>query len=168
MLEHLDGLSHRHPRDDKVCQRAVGFAVLRKRYLVEHAIQDVYVGLTEEPLEMAHHRCLVYGVALAVAIQPQRKRLPLLAAFLPQFVHCVNARLMRERERGIDPVHMEEIFKAGYTTKSDHAGLGLHEAVNAMREMEGDLAVRSKGSDKGTTVTLIMPEDCNKTGDNAK
>lgn len=65
--------------------------------------------------------------------------------------------VIRDTGTGIDTQHLEDIFKAGFSTKSGRSGLGLHEAVNAMREMEGDLNIRSAGLGKGTTVILIIP-----------
>ncbi len=58
---------------------------------------------------------------------------------------------------GIEPEHLERVFTAGWTTKTDRHGFGLHESVNAMREMSGEFLIESPGKNRGTKVTLLLP-----------
>ncbi|CAM2005817.1 ligand-binding sensor domain-containing protein [Acanthopleuribacter pedis] len=58
---------------------------------------------------------------------------------------------------GIEQENLERVFTAGWTTKTDRHGFGLHESVNAMREMHGELTIESPGKNRGTKVTLILP-----------
>lgn len=58
---------------------------------------------------------------------------------------------------GIEPENLGRVFTAGWSTKTDRHGFGLHESVNAMREMHGELTIESPGKNKGTKVTLLLP-----------
>jgi signal transduction histidine kinase len=58
---------------------------------------------------------------------------------------------------GIAPENLARIFGHGFTTKQDGHGFGLHSAVNAAREMGGDLSVASEGVGRGATFTLEIP-----------
>lgn len=76
-------------------------------------------------------------------------------------VRCVNAGhaalVVTDNGPGIAPEHLAKIFQHGFTTKKDGHGFGLHSAVLAAREMEGDLAVASEGIGRGATFTLTLP-----------
>ncbi|CAM2069482.1 Histidine kinase domain-containing protein [Sulfidibacter corallicola] len=60
---------------------------------------------------------------------------------------------------GIDPDHLDRVFNAGWTTKTERHGFGLHESVNAMREMGGELIIQSPGKNMGTKVIVTLPKD---------
>ena len=58
---------------------------------------------------------------------------------------------------GILPENLARVFNHGFTTKKTGHGFGLHNAVNAAREMGGDLKVHSAGPGQGATFTLELP-----------
>ncbi len=58
---------------------------------------------------------------------------------------------------GIDGAMMERIFQPGFTTHQGNQGLGLHYAINAAREMGGDLRVQSDGAGRGARFRLVLP-----------
>ncbi len=58
---------------------------------------------------------------------------------------------------GIDPQHVEEIFRSGFTTKTTGSGYGLHNSANLARELGGSLSVHSEGLGHGATFTLEIP-----------
>ena len=61
---------------------------------------------------------------------------------------------------GIDPSRFRSVFNAGYTTKRDGTGLGLHSAANFVIGSGGSIQPLSDGIGHGTTmrVTLRLPE----------
>jgi signal transduction histidine kinase len=65
--------------------------------------------------------------------------------------------IVRDNGIGIPPQNMKLIFSHGFTTRPNGHGFGLHSAVNAAREMDGELSVASDGTGKGATFTLEMP-----------
>ena len=58
---------------------------------------------------------------------------------------------------GIDPEHMERLFKFGFTTKDDGHGFGLHSSHLAATDAGGSLRVESEGPGRGATFTLALP-----------
>ena len=60
---------------------------------------------------------------------------------------------------GIDPSRLRSVFNAGYTTKRNGSGLGLHSAANAVIGSGGTIQPLSDGIGHGTTmrVTLRLP-----------
>ncbi len=58
---------------------------------------------------------------------------------------------------GIAPEHLARVFQHGFTTKKNGHGFGLHSAVLAAREMNGDLSARSEGPGHGAEFTLTLP-----------
>ena len=57
---------------------------------------------------------------------------------------------------GMSNEELEKAFTAGYSQWDGHSGLGLHEAVNAMRETGNDLMIESTGRGEGAAVTLLL------------
>ena len=57
---------------------------------------------------------------------------------------------------GIDPANLQQVHAAGYTTKSDGSGLGLHSVANFVREMGGLLQPLSTGIGAGTTMRVLL------------
>ncbi len=62
---------------------------------------------------------------------------------------------------GIDPSHFRSVFNAGYTTKTDGSGLGLHSAANFVIGSGGTIRPLSDGIGHGATlrVTLRLAEE---------
>ncbi|MEQ1858305.1 MAG: PAS domain S-box protein [Chthoniobacteraceae bacterium] len=58
---------------------------------------------------------------------------------------------------GISPENLTRIFAAGFTTKRNGHGFGLHSSALAARGMGGALRVESEGTGRGTTFTLELP-----------
>ncbi len=61
---------------------------------------------------------------------------------------------------GIEPSRLRSVFSAGYTTKKNRTGLGLHSAANFVIGSGGSIQPLSAGIGHGTTmrVTLRLPE----------
>ncbi len=70
---------------------------------------------------------------------------------------------VRDSGIGIDPKHRAKLFKpfvmidGSHTRPYEGTGLGLAISQNFMRLMQGDIALRSDGIGKGTTVTIVVP-----------
>ncbi len=65
---------------------------------------------------------------------------------------------------GIEPDHLEALFKRGFSTKQGSSGLGLHWSANAMVAMGGRLYAESDGPGKGATFHLLLPPARTETG----
>lgn len=57
---------------------------------------------------------------------------------------------------GIDPVHLKEIFRAGFSGSGNSSGLGLAVCMQIVRQHDGDIRV-SSSPDAGTTFMVEMP-----------
>ncbi|NUM36536.1 MAG: ATP-binding protein [Candidatus Brocadiae bacterium] len=55
---------------------------------------------------------------------------------------------------GISKENIPNVFKAGFTTKKDGHGLGLHSFVNFLNEHNGAISVVSEGENRGTKIIL--------------
>lgn len=58
---------------------------------------------------------------------------------------------------GIDSESLKNVFRFGYTTKSNGNGFGLHSAAIAMSEIGGSISVASEGAGQGATFTVTVP-----------
>ena len=58
---------------------------------------------------------------------------------------------------GITSETMPNIFRFGFTNKTNGNGFGLHSAAIAMGEMGGTIRVESPGQDGGATFTITLP-----------
>ncbi|EDY85061.1 ATPase, histidine kinase-, DNA gyrase B-, and HSP90-like domain protein [Verrucomicrobiia bacterium DG1235] len=58
---------------------------------------------------------------------------------------------------GISDEHTQKIFTHGFTTKQEGHGFGMHSSANSAKVLGGDLQIESKGTNKGATVTLVLP-----------
>ena len=58
---------------------------------------------------------------------------------------------------GIDPDNLARIFAAGFSTRPDGHGFGLHTSALAAQEMGGRLTCHSDGPGKGACFTLELP-----------
>ncbi len=62
---------------------------------------------------------------------------------------------------GIDPGRLRSIFAAGYTTKKDGNGLGLHSAANFVIGMGGRISPFSDGVGRGTIMRVTLRRSTN-------
>ena len=58
---------------------------------------------------------------------------------------------------GIPPENLTRIFQAGFTTRKNGNGFGLHSGALAAQEMGGSLVAHSNGVGKGATFVLELP-----------
>ncbi len=58
---------------------------------------------------------------------------------------------------GIEPQHIDKIFRYGFTTKEHGHGFGLHSAALAATELQGALTAQSQGPGHGATFSLRLP-----------
>jgi C4-dicarboxylate-specific signal transduction histidine kinase len=58
---------------------------------------------------------------------------------------------------GIRDEHLKNIFRFGFTTKTDGNGFGLHSAAIAMNDMGGAIRATSDGWGSGATFQLTLP-----------
>ena len=65
--------------------------------------------------------------------------------------------IVRDNGIGIDPGHLVKIFNAGFTTKKQGHGFGLHSGANAAKEIGGSLTAQSEGAGLGATFILELP-----------
>jgi signal transduction histidine kinase len=64
---------------------------------------------------------------------------------------------VRDTGIGIAPEMLERIFSAGFTSKPNGHGYGLHSSALAARQLGGALVVTSDGESRGATFTLTVP-----------
>ncbi len=64
---------------------------------------------------------------------------------------------VRDDGLGISREHLPQLFRHGFTTKSDGHGFGLHSCANAATEMGGSIRVHSDGPGRGASFTLELP-----------
>jgi len=65
---------------------------------------------------------------------------------------------VQDQGPGISPEHLPKMFVPFFTTKENGTGLGLAACKKIMRDLGGDIQVKSKWG-QGATFTLIVPRD---------
>ena len=60
---------------------------------------------------------------------------------------------------GLEQKDLEAIFRAGYTTKPEGTGLGLHSAANFVAGIGGRIQPSSRGTGTGATMRVMLPLD---------
>ena len=63
---------------------------------------------------------------------------------------------VRDNGIGIDPSRFSSVFNAGYTTKKDGTGLGLHSAANFVIASGGSIRPMSDGIGQGATLRVML------------
>ena len=58
---------------------------------------------------------------------------------------------------GIDPENISKVFAAGFTTKAQGNGLGLHSSANFVISSGGKIQALSEGVGKGATIKITFP-----------
>jgi len=58
---------------------------------------------------------------------------------------------------GIDPEHLQDIFRFGYSTKARGSGFGLHSVANFIQEQGGTIEAKSAGLNQGAEFTIDLP-----------
>lgn len=85
----------------------------------------------------------------------------MVAVKLETYVEESGARWIRflvsDTGVGLDASQLANLFKHGFTTKSDGHGFGLHACANAAKEMSGRVRALSDGPGKGATFILELP-----------
>jgi len=62
--------------------------------------------------------------------------------------------IIADNGAGIREEHLKSVFKAGFTTKDNGHGLGLHSFINFLKENNSSISIVSDGENKGATVTV--------------
>ena len=62
---------------------------------------------------------------------------------------------------GVDPEDIDKIFSAGFTTKKQGNGLGLHSSANFVISSGGQIRAFSEGKGKGTTLCIKLQNAVN-------
>ena len=65
---------------------------------------------------------------------------------------------------GISPDNMINLFKYGFSTKSNGHGFGLHSGANSAKQLGGSLTAHSDGLGKGATFKLTLPVEVVENG----
>ena len=81
------------------------------------------------------------------------------------FINIVARRRFDDRVRievidnggGIAPENLIQLFREGFTTKTDGHGFGLHFCDFALKEMSGSISARSEGVGQGACSSLTCP-----------
>lgn len=73
---------------------------------------------------------------------------------------------VQDTGEGISEAHMNQMFRYGFTTKSDGHGFGLHSCALAAKDMKGKLEVYSAGKGKGARFELTLPVDAEELTEN--
>ena len=60
---------------------------------------------------------------------------------------------------GIPPENINRVFTAGFTTKEQGSGLGLHSSANFIISSGGKIQALSEGKGKGTTIQIKFQYD---------
>jgi len=64
--------------------------------------------------------------------------------------------MVRDTGMGISASNIGRVFEAGFTTRKDGHGFGLHASANAAAEMGGELDAKSAGEHEGATFRLSL------------
>ena len=59
---------------------------------------------------------------------------------------------------GISDEELSHVFEFGYTTKTKGSGFGLHDCLNFIHFIKGELKLTSPGPGLGATVEIIFPD----------
>jgi C4-dicarboxylate-specific signal transduction histidine kinase len=70
-----------------------------------------------------------------------------------EFVHLS----VTDNGAGIAPENLANLFHRGFTTKKDGHGFGLHSSARFVRELGGDIEVKSDGPGTGATFSIKLP-----------
>jgi len=57
---------------------------------------------------------------------------------------------------GLDAQHVKKMFSAGFTTKKEGHGLGLHAFNNFLHSINGTISVKSEGINQGATIEITL------------
>lgn len=74
---------------------------------------------------------------------------------------------VQDSGEGISQANMTNMFRYGFTTKSDGHGFGLHSCALAAQEMQGKLKAYSDGEGQGARFELTLPLEPNPTAEHA-
>jgi len=72
--------------------------------------------------------------------------------------------IIRDNGVGIEPEHLEAVFRPGFSTYSDKRGFGLHYCANSLKEMGGRVTIHSNGVGLGAEVRCYLPLSGDATG----
>ncbi|MFY0584190.1 sensor histidine kinase [Cystobacter fuscus] len=64
---------------------------------------------------------------------------------------------VEDNGEGIAPENLEKIFRAGFTTKEEGHGFGLHGSILTAKALGGSILARSEGRGRGAVFILELP-----------
>ena len=118
----------------------------------ESRFRQMLVGLVRNAMEAVEERSAAGGFA------PGEAPAVRVAAYLDADHLVID---VIDNGVGIDPGRLRSIFAAGYTTKKDGNGLGLHSAANFVIGMGGRISPFSDGVGRGTTMRVMLRRSTN-------
>jgi signal transduction histidine kinase len=170
LRDHVDHIKRVVAMQNAYARQTSVIEVARVRGLVEEAIEialpparraaiAVEVDVPDAQLEFDRHRALQIVVNLianardAVAANDGPKQI----AIQTTVAGGKLAIAVRDSGIGFTPETAERLFAAGFTTKPQGHGYGLHSSALAARQLGGELRARSDGLGCGATFTLVLP-----------
>lgn len=138
---------------------AIEIAIPASRRAAISIERELAPGLEIEPVRIDRHRTLQIVVNLltnardAVMASSGARRIVVRVERADQAIKIV----IRDSGVGIARELLERIFSAGFTSKQNGHGYGLHSSALAARQLGGALEVSSDGESRGATFTLTVP-----------
>lgn len=107
----------------------------------EHRLMQIFVNL------------LVNAKHAVFASRPQDRKIAILARVVGQSLVLT----IEDNGCGIKKEDLRNLFQAGFTTKAEGNGLGLHNSANQIRFLGGEIGVFSYGESQGAIFTIRLP-----------
>ena len=122
--------------------------VPREIRIQESPFHQMLVNLIKNSIEAIDELAASGGLSEAPRIQ--------FRAYIEDDFLCLD---ITDNGIGIDPEDISKIFSAGFTTKKEGSGLGLHSSANFVIGFGGRIQALSEGRGKGTTIQIKFRYD---------
>lgn len=143
----------------EICDTATSISFAERDEQNIEILNEIPAGLT---LHNDKHRLLDILLNLisnaADAIQAQNPDLGIISFQALQDETAATIELhVKDNGTGIADDDFDKLFSHGFTTKESGHGFGLHSCANAAKGLGGQLALESRGSDRGAIAKLTLP-----------